>query len=303
MSSHSAIKFSRSFIYAPQTLPTEGISCKIESKIWNMHRVELYSFMMDETLTPKISNVKEIEAKIVDLAWSPQDLLDSSKCLLAILTSAGAVMIVYKISTDWYPAYDLSSIRNNSMEPEIEKKLKDSRNSSHNFDGLRNYIKTLQPSCFTWSKLFIDYAYLAVAYYNGDIIVYKIPRVSDYNEMKDPKIVGTIQLNEYVKVNTLCWITVDAKQHLIVIGYIDGRIYGLKVHEHKQCIELKSIEKYYDYTDRIPIRTIKISSHKGQNLKAFVAKGSFLFFLCFTEKGALKSMQHLQLEGFMISGE
>ncbi|KOC67244.1 hypothetical protein WH47_00114 [Habropoda laboriosa] len=282
MSPYGTIKFSRSFIYAPSTFPTEMISNKIEPKIWNMHREAIYSLIMEESLTPKLSNVREMVPKIVYFSWSPQNLIHPSKCLLAILTSAGAIMIVYKISTDWYPAYDLSSMRYNTMEKEINRKLKDKKNNPISFITLKTCIKALQASCFTWSKLFIDFAYFAVAYHNGDIIIYKIPKLSDYKEILSPKIMGTIRLNECIKINTLHWIsTNDTKEFLIIIGYLDGRIYGLKIRDHNQSLELKSTEKYYDYADRIPISVIRTFAQTD---------------------GTQKSMQYLQLEGFMISG-
>ncbi|XP_017760624.1 PREDICTED: uncharacterized protein LOC108551107 [Eufriesea mexicana] len=302
MSPCSTIKFFRTFIYAPSIFPTENISNNIESKIWNMHHEVLYSFIMEESLTPKLSNVKEMIPKIVDLLWSPQNLICPSKCLIAILTSAGAVMIAYKISRNWYPAYDLSSVRYNIMEQEINFKLKENINNPALFETFKICIKALQASCFTWSQLFVDFAYLAVAYLNGDIVFYKIPRISDYNEIINPKIAGTIRLNEYVKISALHWITIDIKKHLIILGYLDGRIYGLNVEYNNQNLQEKFIEKYYNYTDRIPISTIRIFPRNDLNIKILITKGNFLFLLCFMENGTLKSMQHLQLEGFMISG-
>ncbi|CAK9833460.1 hypothetical protein ANTRET_LOCUS10138 [Anthophora retusa] len=303
MSPYGTIKFSRSFIYAPLTLPTEIISNKIEPKIWNMNREAVYSFIMEESLTPKLSNVREMVPKIVYFAWSPKNLIHPSKCLLAILTSAGAVTIVHKISTDWYPVYELSSMRYNTIEEEISRKLKTTKNNPISFITLQNCIKALQATCFTWSTLFTDFAYLAVAYHNGDIIIYKIPRLSDYNEILSPKIVGTIRLNEYIKINALHWISSnDVKEFLIIVGYLDGRIYGLKIRDYNQSFELKSVEKYYDYTDRIPISAIRIFPQNNLNTKILIAKGCFVFLLCFTADGTQKSMQYLQLEGFTISG-
>lgn len=302
MSPHSSIKFSRSFIYVPSVFPTEIVTSKVESKIWNMHREAVYSFLMEESLTPKISNVREMIPKIVGLAWSPQNLIHPSKCFLAILTSTGAVMVVHKISIDWYPAYDLCSIRYNSVENEINAKLDGIKSNTASFLILKNCIKTLQASCMIWSTLLVDYAYLAVAYHNGDIIIYKLPRISDYNEISEPKIVGTIKLNENVKINALHWITIDTKEHIIIVAYFDGRIYGLKIEVHDQLIELKSIDKYYDYADRISVSSIRTFPQVGSIIKVLISKGTFLFLLCFTVKGILKNIQHLQLEGFMISG-
>ncbi|CAD1479236.1 unnamed protein product [Heterotrigona itama] len=301
MSPCSTIKFIRTFIYAPTTLPTENISKRIESKIWDMQREALYSFMMEESITPKLSNVKEIVPKIINLAWSPQNLIHPSKCLIAILTSAGAITIAYKIFKDWYSAYDLSPIRYNFMEQEIDTKLKEAKSNS-TFGTFKNCLKALQASCFTWSKLFVNFSYFTVTYFNGDVIIYKVPKIFNYNEMPNLKIVGTIRLNEYIKINALNWVTIDAKKHLIIIGYIDGRIYGLNVEDHDGNLELKFIEKYYDYKDRISINALRIFPENDLDIKILVAKGNFLFLLCIAKNGTLKSMEHLQLEGFTISG-
>lgn len=268
-----------------------------------MHREELYSFIIEESMTPKLSNVKEMVPKIVDLAWSPKDLIHPSKCLIAILTSAGAVIIACKICRDWYPVYDLSSLRYNIIEQRINEELEENKNNSASFETFKVYMKALQASCFTWSKFFADFAYFVVAYLNGDIIIYKILKVFDYNKIVNPKIVGIIRLNESVKMNVLNWITIDTKKHLIIIGYFDGRIYGLNVEEHDGNFELMFIEKYYDYTDRIAINAIKIFPQSDLNINVLIAKGYYLFLLCFKENGTLRSMQHLQLEGFMISGK
>ncbi|CAL7933443.1 unnamed protein product [Xylocopa violacea] len=302
MSPYSTIKFSRSFIYAPSIFPAENVSSKIEYQIWNMDREALYSFMMEESLTPKLSNVKEMTPKIINLAWSPQNLIYPSKCIIAILTSTGTVMTAFKISKNWYPAHDLSSMRYNFMEQEISRELKNSKNNSASFETLRNCIKALQATCFTWSKLFVDFAYFAVVYHYGDIVIFKIPRITDYNEILNPTIVGTIKLNERVKINALHWITINTRMHLIITGYFDGRIYGLKVKDCNEILELKSIEKYYDYMDRIPISAVRILSGSDANRKILIAKGNFVFAICFMENGSLKDMQHLQLEGLTISG-
>ncbi|XP_031833046.1 uncharacterized protein LOC116427171 isoform X2 [Nomia melanderi] len=301
MSPYSTIKFSRSFIYAPLIFPTEPIMNKIESKIWSMHREEIYSFIMEESLTPKISNVKEMMPKILELAWSPRNLLFPNKCLLAILTSTGAVLIAHKISTDWYPIYDLSSIRYNIIEDEITTKLKDMTNHSTSFLTLKNCVQALQASCMTWSSLLGDFAYLTVAYRNGDIIIYKVPIITYCSEIPSIKIMGTVCLNEHVKINALHWITINATKYVIVLAYFDGRIHGLTMENPDQLVEFKSIDKYYDYADRIPVGTIKTFPQTDLSTKILISKGSFLFLLHLTTNGTLKNIQHLQLEGFTIS--
>ena len=302
MSPLSTMKFSRSFVYAPPIFPTEVISSRMEAKIWGMHREAVYSFMMEENLTPKMSNVRETVPRIVDLAWSPHNLIHPSKCLLGIITSTGAIMVAHKLSADWYPAYDLCSVRYDAAEEEINAKLKDSRSDSVSASTLKNCMKMLQASCMAWSELLVDFAYLAIAYHNGDIIVYKLPRISDYNEISSPQIVGTLRLNECTKINALHWIAINIKEYLLIVGYFDGRIYGVRIKEHDQIFKLESVDKYYDYVDRISVSSVTTIPQTGSDIKILVSKGIFLFLLCFTMKGIIKSTQHLQLEGFMVSG-
>ncbi|XP_003707152.1 uncharacterized protein LOC100874793 [Megachile rotundata] len=302
MSPYSNIKFSRSFVYPPSIFPAQVITGKIESKIWNMQREDVYSCLMEESLTPKMSNVKEMVPKIINLAWSPQNLIHPSKCLLAILTSAGTAMIIYKISMEWYPAHDLSSIRYNAVEKEINTENISSKQNSNQSITLKNNIKALLASCFTWSELFINFAYLTVAYRNGDITIYKIPRILNYNEIPNPEIVGTMKSKESVKINVMHWISINAEEHLIIIAYLDGRIYGLKVQNHNHILEMKFIHKYYDYKDRIVISAIKIFPQNDSCMKVLVSKGTFLLLLCLSLEGKLEILKHLQLKGFTISG-
>ncbi|XP_017875456.1 uncharacterized protein LOC108622234 [Ceratina calcarata] len=301
MSFQSTLKFSKSFIYTPLTLPTESFYTKLKSKIWSLDPEAFHSLLMEESLTPKMPNMKEMVPRIIDLAWSPHGLIDPRKCLIAILTSTGAVTIAFKVSKEWYTAFDLSAIRCRITDQEMNTRSKNNKYSSM-LARIRSSLKWLQASSFAWSKLFSDFAYFAVAYRSGDIIIYRIPSVTDYIEIPDPNIVGTVTLNDQVRINVLHWITIDAEEHLIIVGYFDGRIYGLTISVRDQNFELESIEKYYVHADRIPVGAIRTLSEDESNKKILVAKGSFLFLLRLTTHGTLESMQHLQLEGFTISG-
>ncbi|XP_054008486.1 uncharacterized protein LOC128892242 [Hylaeus anthracinus] len=301
-SPHSIIKFSRSFVYSPTTYPTEVVINKVESKIWNMDREDLYSFLIEESLTPKMSNVKDMIPKIVDLTWSPENLIHPGKCCLGILTSTGACTVIHKISTDWYPAHDLSSIRYRAVENEINTKLENINGNNDSCLTIKDCINMLYASCMTWSILFVDHAYLSVAYRNGDIVIYKIFKISDCDKIPEPKIAGTIRLNENVKINALHWITINTEEHMIIVGYFDGRIYGLRIKSHNEVVELESVDKYYDYADRIPVSAIRTFPRVNSIIKVLISKGTFVFLLHFTMKRTLMSIENVQLEGFMISG-
>lgn len=301
MSFQSTLKFSRSFIYTPLTLPSELLCNKFETKIWSLEGEEFHSLLMEESLTPRLANMKEMVPRIIDLAWSPQNMIYPSNCLIAILTSAGAVTIAFKVSKNWYTAYDLSAVRCQLTDQELKVAFKKYKYNPP-LEKIRNSLKWFQASSFTWSKRFCGYAYFAVAYRSGDINIYKVPEIIDYNKIPSPRVVGTVTLDDLIRINVLHWISIDDNEHLIIVGYFDGRIYGLTINIRHQNFELESIEKYYVHEDRIPVEAVRTLSEDESSKKILIAKGSFLFLLRFTTNGGLESMQHLQLEGFAISG-
>lgn len=304
MSPNSTIKFARSFIYPPENLPAYSFANKIDPLIWNLEREDIYSILMEETVTPIINGVNDTVHRIVNTIWSPKNLISPSQCVLAVLTTAGAVELLHKVSNVWYSICDVSSLRLMIVKDKIISNLNKCKKSNKCAVIIEN-MRQLQACAMTWSELFkieeASFAYFSVAYCNGDILIWKIPRISNFTESLLPVFVGQINLNTAVKTNVLCWITMNTNEHLLVVGYFDGQIYGVKLTCDNDNLQIVSIEKYVA-SNRIAINYLYIISQDKSSVKILVVKGTFLLLLCINLTGTLKSMQHVQVKGFNITG-
>lgn len=309
MSPNPTFKFARSFIHPSNTLPACAFMEDVDSLIWNLIREEIYSLLMDDAITPKLDGVTDKFPRIVKAAWSPKNLISPSQCVLAILNSAGAVELLHKVLNNWYSICNISSLRLKIIQDEIKSNLNKCnfhKKSSSQSAKIAESIKKLQACSMTWSELFkiggTSFAYFSVAYCNGDISIWKVPRISNFTKSLQPVFVGIIGLYDALKVNVLCWITIDANEYLIVVGYFDGRICGVKLTNRDNNLQVVSIEKYVD-PDRIAVNYLYIIFQDKSNVKIIAAKGFFLLLLCINSTGELKSMQHLHIRGFTITGK
>ncbi|KAM0735107.1 hypothetical protein ACS0PU_011220 [Formica fusca] len=305
MSPNSTIKFARSFIYPSENLPAYAFVDKIDSLIWNnLEREDIYSVLMEETITPMLDGINDMAYRIVNTTWSPKNLISPSQCVLAILTAAGAVELLHKVFNEWYSICDISSLRLNNVEDKIISNLNKCKKSNNKYALITESMRQLQACAMTWSELSkteeASFAYFSVAYRSGDILIWKIPRISNFTESLLPVLIGKIDLNTAVKINVLCWITVDMDEHLLVVGYFDGRICGVKL-TCDNGLQIALIEKYVA-PNRIPINYLHIVSQDESSVKILAAKGTFLLLLHINLTGTLKSMQHFQVQGFNISG-
>lgn len=304
MSPDSTIKFARSFIYPSESLPAYAFVNKTDSLIWNLEREDIYSILMEETITPMLDGVNDIVHKIVNTMWSPKNLISPSQCVLAILTAAGSVELLHKVFNEWYSICDVSSLRLKDVQDKIKSNLSKCKKSNRHAVITEN-MRQLQACAMTWSELFkiekASFAYFSVAYRSGDILIWKIPRISNFTESLQPVLIGKIDLNTAVKINVLCWITINTNEYLLVVGYFDGRICGVKLTCDDNDLQIASIEKYVA-SNRIAINYLHIVSQDESNVKILAAKGTFLLLLCIDLTGILKSMQYLQVQGLNISG-
>lgn len=304
MSPNLTIKFARSFIYPPEYLPAYSFANKIDPLIWNLDREDIYSLLMEEIVTPIINGVNDMVHRIVNIVWSPKDLISPSQCILAILTTAGTVELLHKVFNMWYSICDVSSLRLKNVKDKIISNLNKCKKSKNKYAIITENMRQLQACAMTWSELFkieeTSFAYFSVAYCNGDVLIWKIPRISNFTDSLLPIFIGQINLNTAVKISALCWITMNTNEHLLVIGYFDGRIYGVKL-TCDNDLQIVSIEKYVA-PNRIAINYLYIISQDESNVKILVAKGTFLLLLCINLTGTLKSIQHVQVQGFNISG-
>ncbi|KYN35041.1 hypothetical protein ALC56_10639 [Trachymyrmex septentrionalis] len=305
MSPNPIFKFSRSFIYPSDTLPAYAFKSEIDSSIWDMIREEIYSLLMDDVITPKLDGVIDKFLKIIKVSWSPKNLISPSQCILAILNSAGAVELLHKVSNNWYSICDILSLRLKMIEDEIKVDLNKSNFHENHSARIVESVRKLQACSMTWSKLFktkdTSFAYFSVAYCNGDIVIWKVSKISDFTKSLQPIFFGLIHLDHISKINVLCWITIKANEHLIVVGYFDGTIYGIKLTDKDNSLQISLVQKYVD-SDCMAVNYLHIIPQDELNIKILAVKSSFVLVLCINTTGELKNMRYLHVQGFTITG-
>lgn len=305
MSSSPTFEFARSFVYPSDILPAYTFVNEIESIIWNLEREKVYSLLMEEAITPKLEGVCDTILRIVKIAWSPKNLISPNQCILGILTAAGAVELLHKVSNEWYSICDVSSLRLSIVQDKIKSTLTKCKKGDNQYIMITESMRQLQACSMTWSALIklanASFAYLSIAYRSGDILIWQIPRISDFTSTLQPILVGTVDLNIAVKITVLCWITIKNTEHLLVIGYFDGRICGVKLKICDNNLQIVSTERYFE-PDCMAVSYLNVISQDKSNVKILVAKGYFLLLLCVSRKGILRNIEHMQIEGFSITG-
>lgn len=305
MSFSPIVKFARSFIYASNISPAYEFVKEIDLIIWDLKHEQLYSLLMEEAVIPVLENVNNAIPKIVKVAWSPKNLISPSQCVLAILTTTGAIDLLHKVSNKWYSICDITSLWLNIVRDKIKCNLTNCKKTDNHYKIIVENIRRLLACSVTWSELFTRnqtyFTYLSVAYLNGEILIWKVPRISSFNTSLQPVVVGEIDLSIPVKINVLCWISLNMEEHLLIIGYYDGRICGVKLKCSDSSLQIGSTEKYID-PDRIPVEYLCVIFQDKTSVKIFAVKGIFLFLLCINWTGKLQSTQYLQADGFNITG-
>ncbi|KYN20265.1 PREDICTED: uncharacterized protein LOC108760668 [Trachymyrmex cornetzi] len=305
MSPNPIFKFSRSFIYHLDALPACALKSEVDSSIWDMIREEIYSLLMNDVITPKLDGVIDKSPKIVKVSWSPKNLISPGQCILAILNSAGAVELLHKVSNNWYSICDVLSLRLKIIEDEIKAGLNKSNCHENQSARIVESVKKLQACSMTWSKLFktkdTSFGYFSVAYCNGDIVIWKVLKISDFTKSLQPIFFGLIHLNHVSKVNVLCWTTIKANEHLIVVGYFDGTICGIKLTDKDNSLQILLVQKYVE-SDCMAVNYLYIIPQDELNIQIFAVKGSFVLVLCISTTGELKNMRYLHIQGFTITG-
>ncbi|XP_012535688.1 uncharacterized protein LOC105836296 [Monomorium pharaonis] len=308
MSPNPTLKFARSFIYSSDTLPACEFIDEMSSLIWNLGREEIYPLLMDDVITPKLDGITEKFPRIIKTAWSPKNLISPNQCVLAILNSAGAVELLHKVSNNWYSIWDVSSFRLKFVQEEIKASLNKNnlyKKTNDQYARIAESMKKLQACSITWSELFkigdTSFAYFSVAYSSNEILIWKVPRISNFTESLQPTFVGVIDLIITSRVNVLYWITVDVNKHLIVVGCSDGKICGVKLIDKDNNLQIALVEKYTN-PDRIAVNYLYIIPQDKTDIKILAVKGSFLLLLCVNLAGELKSKRQLCVQGYTITG-
>lgn len=305
MSPSPVVKFARSFVYPTDVLPAYAFLNEIDSLIWNLEHEQLYSLLMEEAITPKLDSVNDTILRIVKVAWSPKNLISPSQCVLAILTAAGAIELLHKVSNEWYTICNMSHLWLNTVQDEIKSNLIKCKKSNRQYAIITESMRQLQACSMTWSELLeidkVSFAFFSVAYRSGDISIWKVPRISDHTTILKPVLVGRINLNITVKVNVLCWVTFNVNEYLLLVGLFDGQIYGVKLKCEDNNLRIILIQRYID-PDHLTVNYLHLVNKVKSNMQILAVKGSSLLLLCINRTGILGSIQHLQVEGFNITG-
>lgn len=297
-------KFSRSFINPSEICPNKSFEEELDSTIWKLEQKELYLLLMEEALTPSVNGAKDSEPRIVGLAWSPWRMMSPCKCLLATVSSAGAVDILFKISRNWFSACDLSTIWLNEVYgdsgSDIRNELKDAQPAV-----LRSYLRRLQATAVAWSELQEtgnDYfTYLVTAYRNSEIAVWEVPRLTNFSQELKPLIVFKETLEVQAKINVLNWISIR-KKVIIVVGYFDGRVDGLSLDLVDRKFENRAVNKLWEDADRIPVNCVHFWNCPEYGMMVVICKGPFLCTVQISYDGLVEDTQFINMGGYSITG-
>lgn len=308
MSPNSTIRFARSFINTPDSLPAYIFTDEITPLIWHMQPEKIYSLLMQEMITPKLDGASDRLLRIVKVAWSPKNLISPDQCVLAIITAAGTVELSHKVRNEWYSICDVSSLWLDIVQNEIKSSLDKCKKSRDPYSTITESMRQLQACSVTWSKLFTMeetcFAYFSVTYCSGDISIWQIRRITKFSESLQPMLVGRIDSNVSIRINVLCWLAIDTDEHLLVMGCIDGRIRAIKLTRRDNKLQAGSMEQYVD-PDDVAIDHLHVISqdNKSQSdFKVLAVKSFFLLLLRIDSEGVLMNMRYLQIQGFNITG-
>ncbi|XP_012263009.2 uncharacterized protein LOC105690074 [Athalia rosae] len=302
-SQYPNVNFARSFVNPSEILPAQKFEEEVDSILWNLEKRELYLLLMEEALTPTINGAKDLEPKITSLAWSPWCLMNPNKCLLATVTSAGAIDILFEVSRNWYSACDLSKVWFNEIckeSEDTEAKLKKASPAE-----LRKYLRGLQATAITWSELYKSeknyFAYLVTAYRNSEIAVWCVPAISCTTWELKPSIVFKTSVSCKTKINTMKWVSLD-KKVLIILGYFDGNVDGIIIDFVDDNLGNHKMTKYWANTDHIPVNCINIWKTAEHGTQVVICKGFFLCTFRLLSDGTVQDIEVVQVPGFSITG-
>ncbi|XP_066588142.1 uncharacterized protein [Prorops nasuta] len=306
MSPQQTMKFARSFIHPSTVLPGHPFATDIEARITKMSREEVYCMFLEGSIIPKFTDLADITPTINRVSWSPQGLIESSKSLLAICTSSGAIELLHKVSKYWYSVCDLTSYLLKIVEDEVKLNIRNCVEKQLYFDTIISNVRKVVACTMVWSNLFIteklSFAYLVTAYRSSDIIIWKIPKISCIDGVLNPEITCKISLNTDVKIKALCWLDVGIDKHLIIAGLFNGTIHGIIFKNENTNLKLVYKKIYYEHADRIEVTSLKICSQGKTNIKILAVKGPFLILLNISNRGSLNSVQHIKVGGFSVTG-
>ncbi|KAH0554131.1 uncharacterized protein LOC123264203 [Cotesia glomerata] len=303
---YPSAKFKRSFIYATDYLPVWPYLPNLNTIINEFSRNDLYSFLLDVTLTPKIKDKVDHIPRIVDLSWSPIKLLSPSKCLLAIVTSTGAIDITAKIRSNWYSIINLSNLWLEAVKDELEYNSKSSQVNADDADKFKSTLQRLCGTALAWSPLFQDksifYSYLLTGYRSSDLVIWKVIKIHEVEVKVLPTIVYHMRFDINVKITKLIWINLDINKYLIIVGFFDGRVYGVQINQTNNSIIQQSLYKYESTPDRMNVSFIQEFKRTEKEINIVIVKSYYLIIITVDNEGKLLRQKYIEFAGLLISG-
>jgi hypothetical protein len=310
MQTNPILNLSRSFIYSPEALPGEIYMNDILDEIYNWKKEEVYSFLMQDSYTPNFPKALKMVPEIVDVCWSPKELLHSHKCLLAILTSSGAVELALEVDQNWISIFEFT----NSWASVINEELKNiEKNKKLDAECLKMQLDRLLATTITWSPIYskindLCYAYLVTAHRNSEIVIWKIYKLINYISNDDIKVNVELKLKkklipESIRINTLLWIHLDDHNYLLIIGFFNGQIGTHKLQAFDNEIISGSYLVSYDNIDNIPVDFMHVLQQTPKWLELVVVKGMYLFIFTLDIHGKIINTKFISSPGFSITGK
>ncbi|XP_011310175.1 uncharacterized protein [Fopius arisanus] len=299
-------KFRRSFLWATDYLPTAIFSPIVETVANNCQREDMYSLLLEEAITPHFPERTEHVPRIIQVAWSPVKLVDPSKCLLATITSAGAIDTTFKVGANWFSVSNLSQIWFEIIKEELDFSVETCNPEEITGDMFKSNLRRLQGTSVTWSELYKDsqgtFSYLTTAWRSSELVIWRINKITELSMSVTPIMVYRKKFHGHTRISKILWITLKPKQHLAVIGFFDGRLYGLPVNDHENELSDGLIIKYEEQPDRMPINFITTRAKTtGGRIIAF-NKNIHFILIDINEEGNIVEKKYLKLPGFCISG-
>lgn len=294
----SSVKFSRSFVYPSDVLPTDAFTAQLNLILWQWKKEDIYSFLLEETLVPRMNVMTEVVPKVVSLKWSSQGMVHPSKCLLSMISSAGAVDILLKDDCEWFSACDIHS----HWLRIVNEEFPDKNFGNLGSEEFKSHIRRLQAVAIAWSNLYENsYSYFVVAYRSGDLLVWKIPAVTDHGREVIPTVTLRTNLNLKIKIDITEWINIDRNNCLIVMGLFNGTIIALVVSDLQGNVTSKKIEIYSE-EDLVRISSLKCILLEENKIRLVICKSTFLFVMTIDNTGEILNSMHYQFPAFSITG-
>ncbi|KAJ8668844.1 hypothetical protein QAD02_000103 [Eretmocerus hayati] len=307
MQANPVLNLLQTHINCPESTPGEMYAETIETKIFDWDSRDIRSFLMKPNFTPNFQYTLKASSNIVDVFWSPQDLLCPSRCLLAILTSHGVVELTVSIKHYWISIYDFSSEWIKTVNSDFQAI------DSDNLDCkmISTQLERLQATSVAWSPLKTNcddtpFAYLAIGHRNSEIVVWKIHQVTSDSISADSRLNVEMKfkkkvLPENLKINTMGWIHVDEGQYLLLIGFFDGQLGCLKLQEFEGGITCCPFIISHD-ADLSPVHDVQLLQQRSNNIEIIVTKEKHLCFLMLNGTGQTMHKEFTLIPGFSITG-